>query len=409
MLNEIPGTDRSRYSSLAKTIVDTESSYIFLKGGAQTISLLGGLIPPGVAFGNSADAIPRLEQALEADPDNDALLLRLSNLYCNNGRASDAIALLKKAMDAHPDVPAHLHVALGMAYLRIPDVEKAMPEFKQGLGDDAEPNELNDVAYSLSEANAHLPEALDYSERAVSALSEKTMDISPEDTEPADFSLMLQLAANWDTLGWIKFRAGDFSGAGKYLQSAWDIAQEAVIGEHLVEAYEKTGKKEKAAAICNMALSSYVPASTATREKLTEEMNRLRPFLHNDSGASGPSRYPRSVDGGVALSNMRTLQVPFQTKLQANSVSANVLLSIVNGPKVDQVVFLSGAAELRKAIPVLTSLKYPQSFPDATPTRVIRKAILSCSIYSKSCTLVLMLPTDSAVPMPLQVVPAPTN
>ena len=409
MLNEIPGTDRSRYSSLAKTIVDTESSYIFLKGGAQTMGLLGGLIPPGVAFGNSADAIPRLEQALEADPDNDALLLRLSNLYCNNGRASDAVALLKKAMDAHPDVPAHLHVALGMAYLRIPDVEKAMPEFKQGLGDDAEPNELNDVAYSLAETNVHLSEASDYSKRAVSGLSEKTMDITPEDTEPADFSLMLQLAANWDTLGWIKFRTGDSPGAEKYLQAAWDLVQDAVVGEHLVETYEKTGKKEKAAAICNMALSSYLPAGTATRQKLTDEMNRLRPFLHNASGASGPSKYARSVDGGVALSDMRTLRVPFQTKLQANSVSANVLLSIVNGPKVDQVVFLSGAAELRKAIPVLISLKYPQSFPDATPTRVIRKAILSCSIYSKSCTLVLMLPTDSAVPMPLQVVPAPTN
>src|SRR2546429_2762261 len=57
----------------------------------------------------------------------------------------------------------------------------------------------SDVAYALAETNAQLPLALDYSTRAVSALSEKTMDISPEDAEPSDFSLMLQLAANWDT------------------------------------------------------------------------------------------------------------------------------------------------------------------------------------------------------------------
>ena len=66
------------------------------------------------------------------------------------------------------------------------------------------------------------------------------------------------------------------------------------------------------------------------------------------------------------------------------------------------------AEELRGAIAALAALKYPQSFPDNTATRVIRKAILSCSIYSKSCTLVLMLPTDAAVPVPFQVA-APTN
>ena len=402
MLNEIPGADRSRYVSLAKTVEGAERSYIFLRGGAPRVP--GGILPPGVLFANSADAIPGLEQAFEADPDNDAILVRLSSLYCDVGRAPDAVALLKKAIDAHPDVPAHLHVALGKAYLRGPDVEKAMPEFQQGLADDAEPNDLNEVAYALAEANVHLSEAQDWSTRAVSAIAEKTMDITPEDTEPSDFSLMLQLAASWDTLGWIKFRAGDFPGAENYLQAAWQLLQSAVIGEHLVEAHEKTGKKEKAIAICSMALSSYFPADTATRQKLADAMNRLRP------SASGPAR--SSVfrgDGATALSDMRALQVPFRTKLHANSVSGDFLISITNGLKVDAVVFLSGAEELRKAVPVLTSLKYPQSFPDAAPARIIRKAVFSCSIYSKNCTLVLMLPTDAAVPVRFQVKPVPTN
>ena len=412
MLNEIPGKDRSKFSSLAKAIEDTERSYIFLlKGGFSPTNALGGAVPPATVaalFGDSTAAISQLEQALEADPDNDAILIRLSSLYCNAGRASDAVALLKKAMDAHPDVPEHFHVALGEAYLRIPDVEKAIAELKQGLGDDAEPNELNGVAYALAEANTHLSEALDYSIRAVSGLSEKTMDISPEDAEPSDFSLMLQLAANWDTLGWIKFRAGDYPGAEKYLQGAWEIVQGAVIGEHLAETYEKLGKKEKAAAICNMALSSYLPGDPATHQKLSDEMTRLRPFLTNAPGLSRTSRSAHSVDGGVALSDMRDLQVPFRTKLQANFVSADFLISVTNGHKSNDAVFLSGAEELRGAIAALAALKYPQSFPDDTPARVIRKAILSCSIYSKNCTLVLMLPTDAAVPVPLRV-PAPTN
>lgn len=408
MRNEVPGADRPKFNSLAKAIGDTERSYIFLKGAFPSTAVFGGVVPPAVLFGNSVAAIPQLEGALEADPDNDAILMRLTTLYCQAGRASDAIALLKKTMDARPDVPQHLHVALGKAYLWVPDVEKAMPELKQGLGDDAEPNDLNDVAYTLAEANVHLSEALDYSTRAVSDLSEKTMDISLEDTDPSDFSLMLQLAANWDTLGWIKFRAGDFPGAEKYLQAAWEIVQRADVGQHLVETYEKLGKKEKAAAICNMALSSYLPGGPAIHQKLSDEMARLRPFLTSATRLSGNARSARSVDGAVALSDIRTLQVPFRTKLQANSVSADFLISITNGHKTGDAVFLSGAEELRGAIAALAALKYPQSFPGDVPARVIRKAILSCSIYSKNCTLVLMLPTDAAVPVPRGLT-SPTN
>ena len=353
--------------------------------------------------------IPQLEQALGADPDNNWLLLRLSTLYCDAGRAPDAIALLTKAIGAHPDVPAHLHVALGKAYLKVPDVEKAMPEFKQGLGDDAEPNDLNEAAYAFAEANVNLSGALDYSIRAASALSEKTMDITPEDARPLDFSLMLQLAANWDTLGWVKFRAGDFPGAEKYLQAAWEILQSGVIGEHLVEAYEKLGRKEKAAATCNMALSSYVPADNATREKLSSEMTRLRPFLTKTPSSSGTSRASHSVDGAVALADMRDLQVQFRTKLHSDFVNATFLISITNRNKKNDAVFLSGAAELRGAVTALTTLKLPQSFPDETPARVIRRGILSCSTYSTNCTFVLMLPTDAAVPIPFQVVPPSKN
>jgi len=408
MANEIPAADRMKFSNLAKAVEDVESRYILLLS-SEFAPDPGMPFPPPRVFLKPEDAIPQLEQALEADPDNDAMVLRLSSLYCSTGRAPDAVALLTKTMEAHSDVPAHIHVALGKAYLCVPDTEKAIPEFNKALGDDAEPIDLNETAYALAEANTHLPEALAYSMRSVSDLSAKTMDISPDDTEPADFSLMLQLAANWDTLGWIKFRSGDYPGAKKYLQASWEIVQDAVTGEHLVETYEKLGDKRKAAAFCNMALSSYLPSrDPATQEKLSGEMKRLRPFLSlsSKSGLSGPSRPARPVDGAVALSEMRDLQVPFRTKLQSDFVTANFLISITNDRK-SETVFQSGAKELRGAVAALATLKYPQSFPDDTPTRIIRKAILSCSSYSTNCTLTLMLATDSAVPVPVRLTPTP--
>ncbi len=134
-----------------------------------------------------------------------------------------------------------------------------------------------------------------------------------------------------------------------------------------METYEKIGKKEKAAAICNMALSSYLPGDSAAHQKLSDEMTRLRPFLTNAPGRSRTSKSAHSVDGAVALSDMRGLQVPFRTKLQANFVTANFLISVTNGHKSNDAVFLSGGEELRGAIAALAAFKYPQSLRFSYP------------------------------------------
>jgi uncharacterized protein DUF3857/transglutaminase superfamily protein/tetratricopeptide repeat protein len=395
LLHEVPGKERSNFSDMAKAVSDAQSRFIFVTGN---FPLIAGMAPSalfGLPIGKTEDRIPQLEKILADDPDNDAALMILSRAYTEVGRPADSVALLKKTIESHPDIPRHVHMALGQAYLRLPETEKAMVEFKSALGDDPDPEELNSAAYALAEAGVHLPEALDYSTRAVSSLSSKTMDISPDDAAASDFSLMPNLAANWDTLGWIKFRMGDLPGAERYIAAAWELMQAPAIGEHLVEVYEKLGKKEKAATICNMALSA--GASSGLQEKLTDEMARLRPVPKTLKGQTSPSAGP---DGGMALSDMRTLKIRFQTKLQGNSRSANLVISLVNGVKTGEIVFVSGAEELRNSVAALASAKYPQSFPDDTPTRILRKAILSCSIYTPECFLVLMPTPDAAVPVP---------
>jgi hypothetical protein len=105
---------------------------------------------------------------------------------------------------------------------------------------------------------------------------------------------------------------------------------------------------------------------------------------------------------------LRDIQVPFHPKLQSDFVTATFVVTLSN-KEGNEAFFLSGSKELRGAITALAALKYPQSFPDDTPARVIRKGILSCSTYAKNCTFVLTLPTDNAVPIPLNVIPTPTN
>jgi len=408
LLHEVPGTERSDFSAMAKAIDEAQRRYIFVGGNFPLVMGMAGPSPPPPGFANAKpeERVSILEKMLASDSDNNALIERLSQAYIDAGRAADAVMLLQKSIGHRADVPRHLSLALGQAYLRVPDADKAMATLKPLLDEKAEPEELNSSAYSLAEAGVHLPEALEYSKRAVSDLSSKTMDISPDDAEPSDFALMTALAANWDTLGWIKFRLGDFPASEKYLEAAWQLTQSSEIGEHLVEAYEKNGKKEKAAAICNMALATM--ASTDLNHKLSAEMDRLRPFLKALAGRLSHSGPP---DGAMALSNMRTLKVPSPSKLKGNSGTAHFVISFLNSSRVENVVFLDGNEELRNGIASIAAAKFSQPAPDDTPARIIRKATLSCSIYTKDCFLVLMPATDAAVAsgFPMQVFPAPSN
>jgi hypothetical protein len=122
----------------------------------------------------------------------------------------------------------------------------------------------------------------------------------------------------------------------------------------------------------------------------------LKTFLKLPQG--GSSVEAAASEGALWLSDMRTLNIPFHTKLQGNSRSAQFVVSFTNGSKVDNVTYLSGADELRNATADIATAKFPQSFPDDTPVRIIRKATLSCSIYMKNCVLILLPIGDAAVP-----------
>ncbi|GAC1636870.1 MAG: hypothetical protein NVS9B14_16250 [Candidatus Acidiferrum sp.] len=409
LAREIPGAKRGEFSSLVKLVEDTVSKYIFVQGNVP--NLMAGL----VGDTKPESLIPKLEEALKQDPDNDMLLMWLSRMYRQDGKASKGVEILEKNIATHTDeVPSHVYLELGRDYLRVPEAEKAMEAFKKALPMDAEPYELNEAAYELAEAKVHLAEALDYSTRAVSAISDETEDIDPRAAGAKEYAQINLLAANWDTLGWIKFEMGDAGGAAKYLAAAWDIWQSATIGEHLVEAYEKLGEQRQAAAICNMASDSVFPSDDPQiKDKLAKEMTRLQPYVKKMPPFPG-STAGRYQQGSVALSDLRMRDIVFPTKLKQQSATAEFTISIRNGePPVTEALFLSGSEELRGAEKTLAKVGYPHSFPDKNPAQILRRATLTCTVYSKTCTLFLKpapeapgsFPRTGGVVVPFQVQP----
>ena len=96
------------------------------------------------------------------------------------------------------------------------------------------------------------------------------------------------LAAQWDTLGWAKFRSGDAESAENFVHSAWNLSPNSVVGEHLVEIYEKLGKKQQADHICQLALAApRTGEEPDTKEKLVAAQKRIGLSKPEPGPASG--------------------------------------------------------------------------------------------------------------------------
>jgi tetratricopeptide (TPR) repeat protein len=162
------------------------------------------------------EAIKRLEAANERMPDTVEIKYELAMMYERNERLNDTERLLREVIELDPG-HAHSYNALG---------------------------------YSLADRNQRLPEALKLITRA--------LEIAPNDP----FIM--------DSMGWIKFRLGDYVAAVQYLEKAYRVRPEADIAAHLGEALWMLGQRDAALEIWKKAL-----VKEADNATLQETIKRL--------------------------------------------------------------------------------------------------------------------------------------
>lgn len=357
-LAAVPGDERSAYTSLFTAMEDDTERWIVLMGNAKEIS-------------------PLTEG---------------QNLV-REGKIQEAITILEKAAKDDKD-DKRIPFALGTAYLRLPDEGKAAAAFQKALTGNEKPDWLNDVAYEYADAGVRLPDAISYASRAIAETEADTLKASTATAKTEDFLRMTTLAGEWDTLGWAKFRSGDAKGAQTYLEASWKLWQIDVVGEHLVEVYEKLGKKAEAAHLCEAALSGSDPNKNAkVHKKLLDARKRLGIADKSTKSENQPNIF-RYGTGGIALSEMREFKVPRKFALHQATGMAVVIVGIENGRNKADVHIFNGTGEMQVEIPLLANLNYHQPFPDATPARVLRAGWLSWSKYSNDCTIVFFQPDD---------------
>ncbi|HEY6443288.1 MAG TPA: DUF3857 domain-containing protein [Candidatus Acidoferrales bacterium] len=356
-----------------------------------------------------AKAIEELQKAVALEPNQTMPYQALTSLLISQHRQEDALTSwkqLEKADPQNPDAREHiaailmvlkrypeaapewetalrlepaksvLLVALGEAYVRAGDKEKALSTFEKVLTDQPSANNLNGIAYALADTGLQLDDALKYAERAVKIEEGETVNIDLDDLNVKQLGTVQALASYWDTLGWAYFRLGHIDQAEKYIKAAWLVAQDPVVGDHLGQIYEKEGKRQEAIkAYSNTLATHHAPDGTETR------LDALHP------GEAGTGW------GGLGLQNTRITDVEVSPKPKKH-VSAEFFILLSPGPKVAAVKFLNDNDQFPGAKEALKAAKFEMSFPDDGPVKILRRGFIDCEPELTECTIALIPPPE---------------
>jgi tetratricopeptide (TPR) repeat protein len=324
------------------------------------------------ADGRRGEAISTWRKLQGVAPDDRDIAPNLGSLLMGEKRYKEAAALFESAAKAAPD-NANLQSGLGIARIRGGDAESGMTSLHRAIELDASANMLNNVAYEMAEADTNLPEALSYSQRSVKEVEERSQKIDLENVHKDDLLLPLTIGAYWDTLGWIYYKMGNLALAESYLNSAWQVRQDGVVGDHLGQVYEKQQKLAAALQMYSLALEA--------NPRLTETQERMRKL------AKVPLPAHR-VSPGEELSRMRTIKLPRVIKDTANA-DFNVL--VAPSGKVEKAAFFRGSELLRNAGESLTKATFKETFPPDSTAHLLRRGVFSCSSDS-GCSFVFYPP-----------------
>jgi tetratricopeptide (TPR) repeat protein len=244
----------------------------------------------------------------------------------------------------------------------------------------------NNVGYELADANANLPKALEYAQRAVEETEKESQHIDLANLLPEDLACTQRLALFWDTLGWVHFRLGNLHQSESYLYAAWLLGQSPVVADHLGQVYAVQKKNEKAIHMYRLALAT--PESHGQGDSWDETRRRLAELIGKK--APTPRELLRADPNGNELSELRTVKLK---RLVAGSAEAEFFVLFAPGPKIEALEFVTGSQKLRSAGQVLSSANFQIEFPDGSSARLVRRGILMCSELS-GCQAVLFTPNS---------------
>src|SRR5947207_75408 len=294
-----------------------------------------------------------------------------------NQNYTSAAQLLETLVAQDPDYTNAWNY-LGWIYNRLRKYDKAEDSlkeaFKKSVDLEPVPMRFNNVAYQMAVLNVDLHTAQHYAETGLAALVSKMRNVSLEQVGVDDGRMTTWISYLWGTLGWILFEEGRVPEAEKYIKSAWLLRSHGEIGYNLGRVYEAQGRRDDAIRTYELSLS--------ISEPYAEARQRLALLLGGDGEIDHRVDERRSQ-----LTDIRTISIP-NTRDADGVAEFWILLS--PGPKVLGTKFIAGDEVLRPFTKELEAAAYPDTFPEATEVRLLRRGRLACICgASTPCRLLL--------------------
>lgn len=333
------------------------------------------------------EAIQQYLVQIKINPKEANVRANLGRVYVLTKQYQAAIDMLEQAAAVSPE-DANIPLYEGRAYARLNEPEKAIQALNKSAELQPTPYHWNEVAYEMAADKLDLPQAEKYARSAIDAVALLMRDASLEHINKAYVFRTQQLAMYWDTLGWARFQNGNVQEAEKYVQSALMLGPGSIISDHLGQIYEKQGRKEDAIRMCQLALAGDAPA-VATRERLAA---LVPPETNIDALIEA---------GRMKLKEMKAITVKNSGQMEG---TAEFWILLSSSPGSTEAKFVTGDQKLASLARDLQGIAYPNSFPDAEQSKLLRRGKLSCAHTSSDCELMMLssqsVPTEGLDPAP---------
>ena len=348
------------------------------------------------------EAIKVWQDLAKVAPQDTEVPVNLASLLTQEKRFAEALPYWEAAVKLHPEA-SRLQMGLGTAQLGAGEKDQARAAFEKVVQLDPGAGAKNDVAYVLASANDQLDDALRYAQSAVHDEEEASRKVQLGALETSDLVHTMNLGAYWDTLGWVYYRRDNLKMAESYLQAAWLLRQDPIIGYHLAQVYEKQKRQPEAVRIYRFVTSigSY-GRGTEDQEAIDEAAKRLRGQPKPPPHQAGRLMLPDNP--AEELSMQRSVTLPKLVSRQANAEfflffapalklegTTKTGVGTARDAIVEDTVFISGSDLLRSAGTALRQANFKVAFPEGSSGRLLRRGILACYPIT-GCTFVLIPP-----------------
>lgn len=328
-----------------------------------------------------ANAEESFRKQIEVTPLDETAHSNLGQMLVEWRKFKEAVPELERALSLSPESEL-LQVNIGRAYLGLGETQKAIDAFEQALKLSRTPLVLNNVAYYLAFYGAQLDKAQQYAESAVASIATDLRNLEAGNLTLDDLRNVASLAAYWDTLGWVYYQKGDLETADKYIRASWTVQQHSEVGHHLGAVAEKRGKKDDAIRLYALGM-----VADRVRPEARESLEKLvKPDAIDALVQTAKKELP-----SFNLMKLSQLLPDAKTAVEGEFY----LLFAPDSTRAAHVVdvkFIKGDESVKLLASQLKSIKYSLVFPDAAPTKIVRRGVLRCEPKPGGCTFTMISP-----------------